>query len=86
MLRMAGVYWLGPSSKVRYTVPPRFAGGLSPCRDRCLGEAWAGGELSGRIRCGVRGACADGCFCEGLAVGLFRVGAFALGGLTDGVS
>jgi hypothetical protein len=83
---MAGVYWLGPSSKVRYTVPPRFAGGSSPCRNRCLREAWAGGELSGRAGCGVREACADGCLGEGLAVGLLRVGAFASGGLTIGVS
>jgi hypothetical protein len=67
-------------------VPPRFAGGSSPCRDPCLREAWAGGELSGRAGCGVREACADECFCEGLAAGLFRVGAFALGGLTIGVS
>jgi len=67
-------------------VPPRFAGGPSPCRDRCLREAWAGGELPGRAGCGVREACVDGCFWEGLAAGLFRVGAFALGGLTIGVS
>ena len=67
-------------------MPPRFAGGSSPCRDPCLGEAWEGGELSGRAGYGVREACADGCFCEGLAVGLFRVGAFPLGGLTVGVS
>jgi hypothetical protein len=66
---MAGVYWLGPSSKVRYTVPPRFAGGSSPCRNRCLREAWS-----------------DGCLGEGLTVGLLRVGAFAPGGLTIGVS
>jgi hypothetical protein len=67
-------------------VPPRFAGGWSPCRDLCLGEPWEGGELSGRAGCGVCEACADGCFCEGLAAGLFRVGAFPLGGLTVGVS
>ena len=67
-------------------MPPRFAGGPSPCRDRCLREAWAGGELPGRAGCGVREACVDGCFWEGLAAGLFRVGAFALGGLTIGVS
>ena len=67
-------------------MPPRFAGGWSPCLDPCLGEAWAGGELSGRAGCGVCDACADGCFCEGPAAGLFRVGAFAVGGLTVGVS
>ena len=67
-------------------MPPRFAGGSSPCGDPCLGEACAGGELSGRAGCGVREACADECFCEGLAAGLLRVGAFAPGGLTTGVS
>ena len=67
-------------------MPPRFAGGSSPCRDPCLGEPWEGGELSGRAGYGVREACADGCLGEGLAVGLLCVGAFALGGLTIGVS
>jgi hypothetical protein len=83
MLRMAGVYALGPSSKVRYTMPRCFAfwfgryGGANVACSRFLRRGCG---------CEEREGGAVGRFGEVLAVGLLCVGAFAPRGGVDGVS
>ena len=83
MLRMAGVYALGPSSKVRYTTPRCFA---------CWFGRYGGGNvacsrfLRPGCRCAAREGGAVGRFGEVLAVGLLCVGAFAPRGGADGAS
>jgi hypothetical protein len=85
MFRIAGVYWLGPSSNVRYTVPPRLVGASPLGCDRCFCDPCDDG-LSGRSARGLWDGGADGCLGDGLAVGFLRAGALGPGVLTFGDS